>query len=123
MSLTKADIVESIYKEAGISKTESAKLVELIFETIKQTLAKGEIVKIPGLGSFSISDKSSRIGRNPQTGEAMEITERRVLTFKTSNILKEDITNRYAHRIDDEGKEDLTIPAKAGELRALNNFS
>lgn len=123
MSVTKADIVECIYKEAGFSKVESAKLVELVFESIKETLAKGESVKISGFGSFSITDKSSRTGRNPQTGVPMEITERRVLTFKTSLTLKEDITARYAHRIDSEGNEDLSIEAKPLVLRASTLFA
>lgn len=122
MSMTKADIVERIYKEAGFSKKEAAELVDLVFKIIKDTLAKGEKVKISGFGNFSIRDKSTRVGRNPQTGQAMEISARRVLTFKPSQILKEDITSRYGHRIDDKGKEDLSIPAKDGIPRALSSF-
>lgn len=92
MSMTKADIVERIYKEAGFSKKEAAELVDLVFKVIKDTLAKGEKVKISGFGNFSIRDKATRVGRNPQTGTAMNISARRVLTFKPSQILKEDIT-------------------------------
>lgn len=122
MSMTKADIVERIYKEAGFSKKEAADLVDLVFKVIKDTLSRGEKVKISGFGNFSIRDKANRVGRNPQTGEAMQISARRVLTFKPSQILKEDITSRYAHRIDDNGKEDTSIPAKEGKPKALSSF-
>lgn len=122
MSMTKADIVERIYKEAGFSKKEAADLVDLVFKIIKDTLSRGEKVKISGFGNFSIRDKANRVGRNPQTGEAMQISARRVLTFKPSQILKEDITSRYAHRINDAGKEDTSLPAKEGKPKALSSF-
>lgn len=122
MSLTKADIVERVYKEAGFSKKEAADLVDMVFTIIKDTLAKGEKVKISGFGNFSIRDKATRIGRNPQTGEAMEISARRVLTFKPSQVLKEDITNRFAHRLNEQGEEDTTLPIKDGSPRALSSF-
>ena len=123
MSLTKADIVERVYKEAGFSKKEAAELVDMVFVIIKDTLAKGEKVKISGFGNFSIRDKQNRVGRNPQTGEAMEISARRVLTFKPSQVLKEDVTSRYSHRIDDKGKEDTSVPAQDGTDRALSSFA
>ncbi len=122
MSVTKADIVERVYKEAGFSKKEAADLVDLIFKVIKDTLSRGEKVKISGFGNFSIRDKATRMGRNPQTGEAMPISARRVLTFKPSQILRDDITERFKHRIDKEGKEDLTLPPKEGKPRALSSF-
>ena len=122
MSLTKADIVERVYKEAGFSKKEAADLVDMVFKIIKETLSRGEKVKISGFGNFSIRDKSTRLGRNPQTGNAMEISARRVLTFKPSQVLKEDITGRFAHRIDSKGNEDPNIPPKPGSDRALNSF-
>ena len=122
MSLTKADIVERIYKEADFSKKEASEFVDLVFTIIKETLSKGEKVKISGFGNFSIRDKANRIGRNPQTGEAMEITARRVLTFRPSQVLKEDVTNRYAHRIDVAGNEDINVPAQEGTNRALSSF-
>ena len=122
MSVTKADIVERVYKEAGFSKKEAADLVDLVFKVIKDTLARGEKVKISGFGNFHLKDKDDRVGRNPQTGEAMMISARRVLTFKPSQILKEDITEKYRHRIDDKGNEDTSIPAKEGKPRALSSF-
>ncbi len=122
MSLTKADIVERVYKEAGFSKKEAADLVDLVFNVIKDTLSKGEKVKISGFGNFSIRDKATRVGRNPQTGEAMDISARRVLTFKPSQVLKEDVTIRYAHRLDEAGNENKSLPAKEGTARALSSF-
>ena len=122
MAMTKADIVDRVYKEAGFSKKEAAEMVDLVFQTIKDTLAKGEKVKISGFGNFTIRDKSTRMGRNPQTGDAMEISARRVLTFKPSQVLKEDITSRYAHRIDEKGNEDANIPPKDGIPRAISSF-
>ncbi len=122
MSLTKADIVERVYKEAGFSKKEAADLVDLVFKVIKDTLAKGEKVKISGFGNFSIRDKATRVGRNPQTGEEMDISARRVLTYKPSQVLKEDVTVRYAHRLDEEGNENKSLPAKEGTARALSSF-
>ncbi|MDD0852289.1 integration host factor subunit alpha [Halobacteriovorax sp. GB3] len=122
MSLTKADIVERVYKEAGFSKKEASDLVDLVFKIIKDTLARGEKVKISGFGNFSIRDKATRVGRNPQTGDAMEISARRVLTFKPSQVLKEDVTNRYSHRIDDKGVEDKSVAPKDGIPRALSSF-
>lgn len=122
MSLTKADIVERVYKEAGFSKKEASDLVELVFGVIKDTLSQGEKVKISGFGNFSIRDKQSRVGRNPQTGEAMEISARRVLTFKPSQVLKEDITAKYGHRLDEKGNENTSLPPKDGTPRALSSF-
>lgn len=122
MSLTKADIIERVYKEAGFSKKEASDLIELVFKVMKDTLARGEKVKISGFGNFSIRDKATRVGRNPQTGEAMEISARRVLSFRPSQVLKEDVTSRYAHRLDEAGKEDTSLPVKEGPSRALNSF-
>jgi integration host factor subunit alpha len=120
--MTKADIVDKVYKEANFSKKEAADMIDLVFKVIKDTLAKGEKVKISGFGNFSIRDKETRTGRNPQTGQAMDISARRVLTFKPSPILKEDITGRYSHRIDDKGNEDKSVPPKEGTPRALSSF-
>ncbi|MBL7686190.1 MAG: integration host factor subunit alpha [Deltaproteobacteria bacterium] len=87
-TLTKADIVESIYEKIGYSKKESAEIVEMVFDTIKETLEKGEKIKISGFGNFVIRAKKPRIGRNPQTGEEIEISARKVLTFRPSQVLK-----------------------------------
>ncbi|MEW6056760.1 MAG: integration host factor subunit alpha [Bdellovibrionota bacterium] len=89
--MTKADIIEAIYQKIGYSKKDAADLVELIFDTIKDTLAKGEKIKISGFGNFVVRDKKARTGRNPQTGEAIKISQRRVLTFKPSQVLRSDV--------------------------------
>jgi len=86
--MTKADIVEHIYEQVGFSKKESAELVEKVFEAIKDTLAKGEKVKISGFGNFVVRGKNSRKGRNPQTGQEILLEARKVLTFKPSLVLK-----------------------------------
>lgn len=89
--MTKADIIEAIYQKVGYSKKDAADLVELIFNTIKDTLARGEKIKISGFGNFVVRDKKSRTGRNPQTGEAIQISARRVLTFKPSQVLRAEV--------------------------------
>lgn len=86
--MTKADIVEQIYERVGFSKKESADLVELVFSVIKDTLSGGEKVKISGFGNFVVREKNARKGRNPQTGEEIRLSARRVLTFKPSLVLK-----------------------------------
>jgi integration host factor subunit alpha len=93
-TLTKADIIESVYEKVGFSKKEASDIVELVFDTLKGTLEKGEKVKISGFGNFVVRHKRPRIGRNPQTGEEIEISERRVLTFKPSQVLKAAINDK-----------------------------
>ena len=87
--MTKADIIEEVYQKVGFSKKESADIVETVFDIIKETLEKSENVKISGFGSFVVRQKRARRGRNPQTGDEIEITPRKVLTFKPSLVLKE----------------------------------
>ncbi len=87
--MTKADMVQAVYSRlGGFSKKESADLVDLVFETMKETLGRGEKIKISGFGNFVLRDKRPRQGRNPQTGTPIMITERRVLSFKASQLLK-----------------------------------
>jgi integration host factor subunit alpha len=89
--MTKADIVERIYEKVGFSKKEATDIVESIFEIIKGRLENGEKVKISGFGNFVINTKRPRKGRNPQTGEEIVISGRRVLSFKPSPVLKKSI--------------------------------
>ena len=94
-TMTKADIIETVYeKVGGFSKKEAAEIVETVFDTIKETLEKGEKIKISGFGNFVLRDKRKRQGRNPQTGEPIIITERRVLNFKARQILKHALNPR-----------------------------
>jgi integration host factor subunit alpha len=86
--MTKADLVERIHINSGISKKDSFDILEAVFSIIKDTLESGEKIKVAGFGNFEVKEKKDRKGRNPQTGEAITITARRVLTFKPSVILK-----------------------------------
>ena len=86
--MTKAELVEMIYERVGFSKKESAELVETIFEVIKDALVAGEKVKFSGFGNFVVREKNARKGRNPQTGDEIQLSARRVLTFKPSLVLK-----------------------------------
>ena len=89
--MTKGDIVERIYEKIGFSKKEANDVVESVFEIIKARLENGEKVKISGFGNFVVNQKRPRKGRNPQTGEEIIITGRRVLTFKGSQVLKKSM--------------------------------
>jgi integration host factor subunit alpha len=93
--MTKAEIVQALYtRVGGFSKKESVDLVDLVFETLKETLGRGEKIKISGFGNFVLRDKRERQGRNPQTGTPIVIAERRVLSFKPSQILKQALNPR-----------------------------
>lgn len=87
-TLTKADIVENVHRKIGFSKKDSQEITEKVFESIKKSLERGEHVKLSGFGKFEVRQKRKRRGRNPQTGEEIEITARKVLSFKASQILK-----------------------------------
>ena len=90
--MTKADIIEAVYEKiGGFAKKEAAEIVEVVFETIKETLVQGDKVKLSGFGNFVLRDKKSRVGRNPQTGTTITLPARRVLTFKVSQVLKNGI--------------------------------
>jgi integration host factor subunit alpha len=86
--MTKADLVEVIHGQAEFSKKEAAEMVEMVFDTMKQTLEQGDKIKVSGFGNFEVRAKRSRVGRNPQTGDVIRISARRVLTFKPSQVLK-----------------------------------
>ncbi len=92
--MTKADIVEKVHGKTGFSKKESSEAVETILEILKERLESGNKVKLSGFGNFVIRKKDVRKGRNPKTGEEMEISARRVLTFKPSQKLKDYINGR-----------------------------
>ncbi|MCK9230932.1 MAG: integration host factor subunit alpha [Syntrophales bacterium] len=89
--MTKADIIQNVYNKLGFSKRDSARIVESVFDIMKETLARGEKIKISGFGNFVVNTKRARKGRNPQTGESIEISKRRVLTFKASQVLRNDL--------------------------------
>jgi integration host factor subunit alpha len=89
--MTKAEIVEMVHLSSNLSKSDAVDLTELVFETIKQSLERGEYVKLPGFGNFSVREKNAHVGRNPKTGEKMEISARKVLSFKPSQKLRERV--------------------------------
>lgn len=89
--MTKIDIVDNICKKVGFSKKEVAKIVETVFDMIKETLQREDKILISGFGNFVVRKKRSRRGRNPQTGNDIEISARRILTFKPSQVLKGDL--------------------------------
>jgi integration host factor subunit alpha len=93
-TITRADLSQAVYEQVGLSRNESADLVETVLEEICKALEKGEMVKISSFGTFQIRSKRQRIGRNPKTGEEVPILPRRVLTFRASNVLKERINNK-----------------------------
>jgi len=90
-TLTRMDLSEAVFREVGLSRNESAQLVESLIQHISDALVAGEQVKISSFGTFSVRDKSARIGRNPKTGEEVPISPRRVLSFRPSHLLKERV--------------------------------
>lgn len=105
-TVTKADIVEKVYETIGFSKKEASELVELVFAELKKTLQNGEKVKISGFGNFVVRGKNERVGRNPQTGEQIKISARRVLTFRPSQVLKAMLNGEeYSHLNDEDDDE------------------
>lgn len=95
-TLTRADLAEAVYEELGLSRQESASLVESMLDLVGDELAKGETVKLSSFGSFAVRDKGQRLGRNPKTGEEVMIEPRRVLVFKPSQVLKDRVDRRIA---------------------------
>ncbi len=89
--MTKADIVEKVYEKIGLTKKECQELVDKVFEIMKEALEKGEKVKISSFGTFTVKQKKERKGRNPQTGETITLAPRKVLSFKPSKILRDEI--------------------------------
>ncbi len=90
-TLTRVEIIDSIYKEVGLSKKESGEILQLIFDEITDALADGETIKISSFGRFSVRDKKERIGRNPKTGIEAPISKRTVASFKASQLLKKRV--------------------------------
>jgi len=93
-TLTRADLCEAVYNEVGLSRTESAEIVESVLEEICSHLERGDNVKLSSFGTFAVREKAGRIGRNPKTGEEVPITPRRVLVFRPSHVLREQVNKR-----------------------------
>ena len=92
-TVTRAQLAEAVYQEVGLSRNDSAQLVDVILEEISQALIKDEMVKLSSFGSFQVRNKAQRIGRNPKTGEEVPILPRRVLVFRASHVLKDKINH------------------------------
>ena len=90
-TLTRMDLNEAVFREVGLSRNESGDLVESVLNHISNAMVKGEQVKISSFGTFSLRDKSARVGRNPKTGDEAPIAQRRVLTFRPSHLLKDRV--------------------------------
>lgn len=97
-TLTRADLTEAVFREVGLSRTESADLVETILAEISNRLIDGETVKLSSFGSFAVRQKGERIGRNPKTGEEVPIEPRRVLVFRPSHVLKDHVNHTMTAR-------------------------
>jgi|SRR4051812_10771553 integration host factor subunit alpha len=99
-TLTRADLTDAVYRRVGLSRSESATLVESVLEEICEALVRGETVKLSSFGSFVVRSKAERIGRNPKTGVEVPITPRRVMVFKPSNSLKAAINGESVDEAD-----------------------
>ncbi len=110
-TVTRSQLSEAVYQEVGLSRNESADLVEAVLDEIASTLVKGESVKISSFGSFSVRQKGQRIGRNPKTGEEVPILPRRVLVFRASHVLKNRINDATAKSRPEGAKSHSMSPA------------
>ena len=90
-TLTRMDLSEAVFREVGLSRNESAQLVESVLSHMSDALVRGEQVKISSFGTFSVRNKAARVGRNPKTGEEVPILPRRVLTFRPSHLMKDRV--------------------------------
>lgn len=90
-TLTRMDLSEAVYRELGTNRNEAAQLVESVLQHMSDALVRGETVKISSFGTFSVRDKTARVGRNPKTGDEVPISPRRVLTFRPSHLMKDRV--------------------------------
>lgn len=97
-TLTRQHLAEAVYAQVGLSRNESAELVDRVLEEVSARLIRGEVVKLSSFGTFAVRSKGGRIGRNPKTGEEVPISPRRVLVFRASHVLKEMINEGMAAR-------------------------
>ena len=101
-TLTRADLTEAVFQAVGLSRTDSAQMVEDMLEEVCGALAKGETVKLSSFGTFAVRQKSQRMGRNPKTGDEVPIAPRRVLVFRPSHVLKSRANGQVPSQGDDE---------------------
>ena len=113
-TVTRAQLSEAVYQEVGLSRIESAELVESVIAEISGALERGEMVKISSFGSFAVRQKGQRIGRNPKTGQEVPISPRRVLVFRASHALKDHINHSLAEADDGAAANRLVTAAAKG---------
>src|SRR5271155_5673760 len=101
-TLTRADLTEAVFNAVGLSRNESAQMVEDMIEEVCAALAKGETVKLSSFGTFTVRQKSQRMGRNPKTGHEVPIAPRRVLVFRPSHVLKASINGEEIPEVEIE---------------------
>ncbi|MCT7375843.1 integration host factor subunit alpha [Chelativorans salis] len=97
-TITRADLAEAVYRKVGLSRTESAQIVEMVLQEVCDAVVRGETVKLSSFATFQVRKKNERVGRNPKTGEEVPILPRRVMTFKASNVLKNRILRAHQAR-------------------------
>ena len=110
-TVTRADLSEAVYQEVGLSRNDSAALVETVLNEIVEALTRGETVKISSFGSFSVRQKGKRVGRNPKTGEEVPILPRRVLVFRASHVLKNKINRALSKGASRQSAAAAAVPA------------
>ena len=108
-TVTRAQLTEAVYQEVGLSRNESAALVESVLAEVSDALVRGETVKLSSFGSFSVREKGQRMGRNPKTGDEVPILPRRVLVFRPSHVLKKSINDTLIEGAGD-GADNLAYP-------------
>lgn len=101
-TVTRADLADAVYREVGLSRNESAALVESVLELVADALQRGESVKISAFGTFAVRQKGRRVGRNPKTGVEVPIPPRKVLVFRPSQVLRARINGETPVAVDDE---------------------
>ncbi len=105
-AVTRADLTDAVLQEVGLARQECAGLVDHALELVARSLEDGEQVKLSGFGVFQVRDKRARVGRNPKTGVAAEITPRRVISFRASQLLKAKVESAHAEPLSDAGSGD-----------------
>jgi integration host factor subunit alpha len=111
-TITRAKLSEAVYHEVGLSRNESAELVESVIAEIAGALERGEMVKISSFGSFAVRQKGQRVGRNPKTGQEVPISPRRVLVFRASHTLKDQINHGQARPHESKASTSAAVAAK-----------
>jgi integration host factor subunit alpha len=120
-TVTRAQLADAVYQQVGLSRNESAELVESVIAEIAQALEQGDIVKISSFGSFAVRQKGRRVGRNPKTGEEVPISPRRVLVFRASHTLKHQINGPQSRFVSVPSPDGATAPERSRIVEAASD--